>query len=241
MEERVWNAALAGLLHDIGKFAQRAGILGSRSWDETAQKDFKYYHAVLTADFIDKYVPEPWRVPIKNAAGNHHRPSNRIEWALALADHLSAGERADLPSEARAAQPKQLLSIFCSLTSDGHKTPQDVYWPLNVLDFHSGSNKESLFPGEAWDESRVWKAYEGLWESFCREAGQLRDGLLDFTPFGGHQVKQDWCPLLRTAPATGSPGSNAIGPDYRTRRYKKRYLGWLGPGFGNPESSPART
>jgi CRISPR-associated protein Csm1 len=175
MDERIWKAALAGLLHDIGKFAQRAGIRGSRSWDETAQKDFKYYYAVLTADFIDKYIPESWRVPIKNAAGNHHRPSNRIEWALALADHLSAGERADPPSEARAAQPKQLLSIFCSLTSDGYKTPQDVYWPLNVLDFHSGSNKESLFPGEAWDESRVWKAYEGLWESFCMEAGQLRD------------------------------------------------------------------
>ena len=53
MEEKIFQAALAGLLHDIGKFSQRAGVLGTtRTWDNQAQKDYKYKHALLTHDSV---------------------------------------------------------------------------------------------------------------------------------------------------------------------------------------------
>jgi len=61
MEERVLNAALAGLLHDIGKFAQRAGVELSKNWDKETELDFGYQHALASSDFIEKYVPAELR------------------------------------------------------------------------------------------------------------------------------------------------------------------------------------
>jgi CRISPR-associated protein Csm1 len=58
-----WLAALAGLLHDVGKLAQRAGVGSGK-------------HAERGAEFVTRSVPEAWR--------------DRI---VALADRLSAAER----------------------------------------------------------------------------------------------------------------------------------------------------
>ena len=42
MREAVFKIALAGLLHDIGKFAQRAATEGKRiQWDAKAEAEFK--------------------------------------------------------------------------------------------------------------------------------------------------------------------------------------------------------
>ena len=64
--QNAFQYALAGLLHDIGKFMLRAAEGGSRTWDQEAKGDFGYKHAMLTATFVDHYVPETWRVPVKN-------------------------------------------------------------------------------------------------------------------------------------------------------------------------------
>ena len=43
------------LLHDIGKFAVRAADAGTLPpWNDAARKIYSDYHAVLTADFIEK-------------------------------------------------------------------------------------------------------------------------------------------------------------------------------------------
>lgn len=174
MNEQVYRSALAGLLHDIGKVAVRAGERGSRIWDDEARRDFGYFHALLTADFVDRCTPEPWRAEVKNLAGNHHRPSGRQERVVTLADHLSAGERAD-PSDAadpRAAQPQQLLSIFCSLRADEQEAPQPLYLPLLPLRI----DEEVLRPApEQKDAEQTRRAYAALWDAFRREAEDLRD------------------------------------------------------------------
>ncbi len=175
MEDNVYQAALAGLLHDVGKFAQRAGETGTRLWDDEARNDFRYYHALLTSDFIDQLVPEPWRVAVKNAAGNHHRPSSLEEAVIALADRLSAGERADPDSDDRASQPRQLLSIFCSLEADRQMAPVDLFWPITPLGLAADEPDNGLFPGPAWESDKVWKAYEELWQDFRQQAMRLRD------------------------------------------------------------------
>ncbi len=173
MQDRDLVFALAGLLHDIGKFAQRAGVGGTRFWDKQAEQDFKYRHALLTNDFIEKYVPNQWAVLIKPLAANHHRPNNDDERLIRLADQLSAGERAssgDQGVDDRRVHPKQLQSIFCSITAEGYRTPETLYMPLKPLEM----NRHVIFPGNAWDEQRVWSAYEALWESFCEEAKLLK-------------------------------------------------------------------
>jgi len=175
MGESTYLLALAGLLHDVGKFAVRAGARGTRTWDQDAQRDFGHYHALLTADFAGEYVPEAWRVPVKNAASNHHRPLGRADRILALADRLSSGERDPLAAEDRAAQPRQLLSIFCSVTADEMKAPGGAYWPLEPLRI----DESVLFPGPPLPDEKVWQAYDGLWGVFRREASLLRDAHSD--------------------------------------------------------------
>ena len=171
MQESTCLAALAGLLHDIGKFAVRAGSKGTRNWDAEATRDFGYYHALLTADFVDRHVPEPWRVPVKNAAGNHHRPLQPADSIVALADHLSAGERSDVTDDNRASQPRQLLSIFCSLDAREGDKPASAYWPLRALEL----SEEVLFPGAPLPEATVWQAYERLWSDFEAGAAALAE------------------------------------------------------------------
>lgn len=165
-----WLAALAGLLHDVGKFALRAGERGTREWDDLGRKDYGYYHALLTADFVEKYMPDPWKGAVKRMAGNHHRPLSRDERIITLADHLSAGERADPTEDTRAAHPGQLLSIFCAVEAEGKQAPESRFVPLQPLRLV----QEALFPGPALERDQIWKCYEDMWADFTQEARQLR-------------------------------------------------------------------
>ena len=56
MDEKVLMAALAGLLHDVGKFAQRGAERGSLEGKDAAQM-YGRYHAMLTADFLKEMLP----------------------------------------------------------------------------------------------------------------------------------------------------------------------------------------
>lgn len=170
MENRTLAAALAGLLHDIGKFAQRAGEGGTLTWDNQAKAGYGYYHALLTDGFISKYVPEAWKSDVKLMAVNHHRPNQRDEYAVALADRLSAGERADAGDGEDKIQPQQMLSIFCTVKADNTIALQDAFLPLAPLQ----QKKEVIFPAQRWDERRVKGAYERMWDDFCAQAKSLK-------------------------------------------------------------------
>lgn len=113
------RVALAGLLHDLGKFAERArlDIPGDRLEGDVHQycpfhRDggwFSHKHAAYTAaamDHLEHLLP-----PIKegdlapftswtdravddsmiNAAARHHRPETMLQWHIATADRVSSG------------------------------------------------------------------------------------------------------------------------------------------------------
>ncbi len=169
MDNTVFQAALAGLLHDIGKFAQRAGELGSRTWDGEAERDYKYQHALYSGDFVEKYVPQQWAKSLSGPA-RHHRPQTHHDRVVALADHLSAGERAD----ERKDHPRQLQSIFCSISGlngeDGKPIPVPTakYLPLKKLTIE----KEAIFPVDNVNDSHG--TYKELWDEFEVEARALK-------------------------------------------------------------------
>lgn len=172
-KEQVFLAALAGLLHDIGKFALRGGKQGaSRSWDGQAEQDYKYKHALLSEDFAERYLPPQWQGQVKFAIGRHHRPHDRLASAVALADRLSAGERADDPADESQpkSHPARLLSIFSDvrLEATESEVPQ-VYWPLKPLEL----NEHHLFPDQH-PSGEVWKEYEKLYSGFVDRVKALQ-------------------------------------------------------------------
>lgn len=148
----VYRTALAGLLHDIGKFAQRAGWM-------------KGEHTEVGGEIVRQLVPEAWREGLYPVMGHHDKPLQGYEnKAVALADRLSAGERVPVAEE----QPRQLLSIFCALQSEGRPI-EDRYWPLHPLKIE----ETALFPVELLAEEKVREAYRDLWSEFEQKAHRL--------------------------------------------------------------------
>jgi CRISPR-associated protein Csm1 len=168
----VFQAALAGLLHDVGKFAQRGAERGSLEGKDAAQM-YGRYHAMLTADFLKDVLP--FGDDVRLAAANHHVPQSHLDWAVKAADVLSAGERADPPEgdDDRAAQPRQLLSIFSVIQADDVSWKNEkAHWhffPLEKLALQGGT----VFPGAALPDAQVWGIYERMWRDFEKEAEAL--------------------------------------------------------------------
>lgn len=174
MNDTVFQAALAGLLHDIGKFAQRAGQTFGIPWNEDEnsdiQREYKYQHALYTDQVVEKVVPDQWRQVVHGAAGHHHHPQTSLEQVVALADYLSAGERAD----ERKDHPRQLQSIFYSLgggtTMLGQpgRTVTKKYLPLKEL----AISADTIFPTDEVADTDL--VYAELWREFLRQAEMLK-------------------------------------------------------------------
>lgn len=105
-------AALAGLLHDIGKFAQRAGAELDTENHAFTPADYGEHgaHAKWSISFVHECVPERWRSGLA-AVLYHHRPQDYLSRVVTLADRLSAGKR----TWEAVQQPRQLMSVFCRL------------------------------------------------------------------------------------------------------------------------------
>ena len=158
-KDEVYLAALAGLLHDVGKFAQRA------DWQ-------KGQHTEVGGEVVRQYVPTQWREYLYPVMGHHDRPLTGYETkVVALADRLSAGERADEKQE----QPKQLLPIFYQVTTEDvngqtQRVPGPLYWPLKSLSL----NRDVLFPNTQMPDAAVRQGYDTLWRSFTEELALLQ-------------------------------------------------------------------
>ncbi|MGC8879883.1 MAG: HD domain-containing protein [Anaerolineae bacterium] len=172
--EATLQAALAGLLHDIGKFAQRKEVIFRK-------------HAEVGDEFVKHYVPRQWQGFLYPVMGHHDKPlTGELNKVVALADRLSAGERAEEKEE----QPRQLLSVFCRLQT---KVQDDkgklriqccsgaAYWPLQEL----ALRRDVIFPDKGWSEAKVQSAYQDLWKGFSSYAEKLRDA---HTPDGQLEV-----------------------------------------------------
>jgi CRISPR-associated protein Csm1 len=184
MEDSVLTAALAGLLHDIGKFAQRAGGQVSSEWSEGKTKtDFGYQHALHSWHFVNKFVPKEWG--IGTLAAFHHRPQTPAQKRIRLADQLSAAERdtgEERDDSERKIHPKQVHPIFTGVSLKDGKDKSLVhplagqekfYFPLEPL----ALKENVIFAREVpiTPEDDVWNAYKEMWDGFCNEAGALKN------------------------------------------------------------------
>jgi CRISPR-associated protein Csm1 len=165
MDDTVLKIALAGLLHDIGKFAQEGMFVSPEFINNHRQlyqpyynEQFTHLHVIYTAAFIDhveKLLPEElnkanWGMddPFINLASGHHKPQTSLQWIIAMADRLSSGwDRANFEEYNQSIAWKdyrqtRLLPLFEVLLRDDEKKAfkREYRYPLMEL------NPKNIFP-----------------------------------------------------------------------------------------------
>jgi CRISPR-associated protein Csm1 len=102
------SLALAGLLHDIGKFYQRTGEeLPKNSYELSSYcpmkfgEYFTHQHSAYSAEFFKSVVGKQGEFSFidtmigdesfENISAKHHKPSTPREWIVAIADRVASG------------------------------------------------------------------------------------------------------------------------------------------------------
>lgn len=157
MEEELQIVLMASLLHDIGKFAQRARRPYSKDLIGEYLPVFKgsptHWHAIYTDYFIENDLPLPsemkeLRSEIARKASAHHKPgaNDLEEICINVADSLSAGtDRMQLEgSDYGNFREARLVSIFDEIELKKHifESPGGHYYDLSRLDIQS----DTIFP-----------------------------------------------------------------------------------------------
>lgn len=168
--ERILLDALAGLWHDIGKFALRSGESAQELWSHESERDIGYRHALASDEFVAMHAPRLWQAQLAGVR-YHHRPASarsigedahRQACLVQVADWLSSEER-EASTEAGLPRLRSPLSRVA-----GYDAPW--YFPLEPLSCRS----KDLFPELATDGQRALdQAYRTLWEQFAHASSVL--------------------------------------------------------------------
>ncbi|MFH1117879.1 MAG: type III-A CRISPR-associated protein Cas10/Csm1 [Pseudomonadota bacterium] len=201
MDETTLKIALAGLMHDVGKFVDREIVGITREYvNNHADLYQPFYegrhthaHVVFTAGFVEHLadvLPPQLNDPhwgdgdaFINLAAGHHKPDSPLQWIVAVADRLSSGwdrRRFDEYNRQipwRDYKKTRLHACFEHLDiSSGNGTrgtgPPSFCYPLLAL------SPLSIFPGQTRNvvpESREKAEYEYrmLFEEFVASLGRL--------------------------------------------------------------------
>ncbi len=179
---------LGALLHDIGKFYQRAdpdGVAKSKLLSSSIKNsevvfcpefngNYSHKHVLWTAQFIEDMGIHLRRISgesdhsLEHLAAKHHKPSNFYEEIIQMADHLSSGlDRAGGTTPFRdetkswdSFKKVRMLSVFENLN---RKTD---YVPKYQLPVDDMSLSHNFFPKQSFDASPDYKT---LWNNFETE------------------------------------------------------------------------
>jgi CRISPR-associated protein Csm1 len=180
---------LAALLHDIGKFRQRAGQpLGLEDENLKAaclpvyNGNYSHYHALHSGKFVRDILGKGYS-SVENLILYHHQPqafpnSPRLAKIITLADWLSSGERHTKEEGDTAGNPRKdpLISIFSNLSTESGKSGDNTYFPLKGLQ----DDMEPCFPVTHQEEALNKDSYLNLWGSFVAECRKFNSQPGDF-------------------------------------------------------------
>ena len=210
MDDTVYKIAIAGFLHDIGKFAERANFNADKEFLLSnadlyqpyikAQNRHTHKHAVFTAAFIDhieKLLPKKfnkgeWGLgdSFVNLAAGHHKPQTPLQWIIAIADRVSSGFDRDefencynIQSDITNYKNARLVPILEQLSVEENKKSTYSYrYPLAELSPINifPLSKESVVPDSV---EKAGEEYQKLFESFIYSLERVsRGGHIDDIP-----------------------------------------------------------
>ncbi|MBU1207733.1 MAG: type III-A CRISPR-associated protein Cas10/Csm1 [Proteobacteria bacterium] len=161
MSEETTKIALAALLHDIGKFWQRAGRPGS--------------HAEASAAFVDEFkhlFPYEWLDDLRDGTGNHHNPARKeIEKIVRIADWLASTERVEelgISQSDPERTPLIPIAAKVEFREEKPKNWKDWGYRLKALRLE----ESCVFPTTQVQVSS--EDYSALREEFKNELNQMR-------------------------------------------------------------------
>ncbi len=190
--------ALAGLLHDIGKFGQRVGLKkdeGNMQLYCPFRKEggyFTHQHALFTAKIVDDFESigllskkELRQKPFleddsfTNAAAMHHKPSTLLQWIVAIADRVSSGfERESFDEYNQSDDKRSYLQARLVVPFGDFEATENPYryklQPINAKEIISGNNSE-IEPG---DNPEAIAEYKKLYDAFLEDAKKIKQGNL---------------------------------------------------------------
>ncbi len=168
MADQVYLNALAGLLHDIGKFAQRAGVTVEHKVFTKDDYGEHGYHAWLGYEKMMHFIP----VNFQNALSSvlfHHR--NDLEepdlLRLIIADHLAAGERRTGSEEQADPKEARLLPILSNVELF-FPSPKGVKHRLAPL---------SIDNNDAYPTDEKEGDYADLWNQMIRDLTNWKEAM----------------------------------------------------------------
>ncbi|MGC8976041.1 MAG: HD domain-containing protein, partial [Candidatus Ratteibacteria bacterium] len=179
MEERE-SLILASLLHDIGKFAQRAGEELKEEYQNleniycpTYKSYYTHRHLLYSGQFIKEIFKNKEDL-IENLVLSHHLPENftgdkKLSKIIQLSDYLSSGEREKEDYEVKEIEKEPLISVFSQIEIDGKKIEEKYNKVVKIED-----KIENFIPVE--DKNQAINQnfnFENLWKEFKQEANKI--------------------------------------------------------------------
>ena len=187
MDEKKLAVILGALLHDIGKFMQRAEVPLSKqskgmenSVCPVYQGRYSHKHVLWTNEFFEQYfqaeiIGMP-TVDMGNLACYHHRPDTPLQWIIAEADRLSSGDRMPKDEEDEITKRDKfkrvrLYPVLEEVSINGkqeEKINNRIELKKLSLDKNDifPANIESLVPEEG---ALLVTKYNDLWQEFIKE------------------------------------------------------------------------
>jgi len=151
--------SLAGLLHDIGKFGQRAEnyILKESIYKKHY---YKYAHGAYTAQILNETVFNLSET-LSDDASMHHNPQNDTQWLLASADRMASGfEREEFQTYNDAYDKEDFKKQRLWYLFDETKR-----FKIDIL------NPNSLNPH---DNNAIINEYDTLWTNFMEDIKKIK-------------------------------------------------------------------
>lgn len=187
----------AGLLHDLGKFAERAGAVGRGDADEIRQ-DYNYAHAWHTAQALENCFGEIVNRSfngsnadenLNNLASRHHKPRTDLEKILQKADWVASGhERREADQSAQSYETEgrerksqvPLIAMLGRVSLQPRDSGHSARYQITTLS-DGLVDPEKLYPVPDADYSadEVRQDYAKQWQAFHAATAVWRERQID--------------------------------------------------------------